>query len=93
MPNPSNVTAFINLLKRRALERDKQQHLALSYGLVVVFFFITTSLPVAASGALALGLCKEVWDKYYGSGFCWYDMLANALGTGAGMATVVAFTG
>jgi hypothetical protein len=93
MPNPSNVTAFINLLKRRALERDKQQHLALSYGLVVVFFFITTSLPVAASGALALGLCKEVWDTYYGSGFCWYDMLANALGTGAGMATVVAFTG
>ena len=93
MPNPSNVTAFINLLKRRALERDKQQHLALSYGLVVVFFFITTSLPAAATCTLALGLCKEVWDKYYGSGFCWYDMLANAVGTGAGMATVVAFTG
>ena len=93
MPNPSNVTAFINLLKRRALERDKQQHLALSYGLVVMFFFITTSLPAAATCTLALGLCKEVWDKYYGSGFCWYDMLANAAGTCAGMATLVAFTG
>jgi len=93
MPNPSNVAAFINLLKRRALERDKQQHLALSYGLVVVFFFIVPSLPAAAACTLALGLCKEVWDTYYGSGFCWYDMLANALGTGAGMATVVAFTG
>ncbi|UQG54447.1 hypothetical protein MIH18_21005 [Marinobacter sp. M3C] len=93
MPNPSNVTAVINLLKRRALERDKQQHLALSYGLVVVFFFIVPSLPVAAGGTLALGLCKEAWDKHYGSGFCWYDMLANAAGTGAGMATIVAFTG
>jgi hypothetical protein len=93
MPNPSNVTAFINLLRRRALERDKQQHLALSYALVVLFFFITSSLPVAAGGTLALGLGKEAWDKYYGSGFCWYDMLANAAGTAAGVASIVAFTG
>lgn len=93
MPNSSNAFAFLNSLKRRALERDKQQHVALSYGLVLLFFFIIPSLPVAAAGTMSLGLCKEIWDKYHGSGFCWYDMLANAVGTGAGMATIVAFTG
>ena len=33
-----------------------------------------------AGGGLATGLGKEIWDACYGSGFCWYDMLGNAIG-------------
>lgn len=28
----------------------------------------------------AIGIIKEIWDKKYGSGFCWYDVLANTVG-------------
>lgn len=93
MPNSSKIRAFVYLLKYRALERDKQQHMALSYGLVLFFFLLFPSLAVATIGTMSLGLCKELWDKDYGSGFCWYDMLANTLGTVAGAATVAALTG
>lgn len=29
---------------------------------------------------LAVGLLKELWDHYYGSGFCWADLVANKIG-------------
>ena len=33
-----------------------------------------------------IGLIKECWDHFWGSGFCWLDMLANAFGIVAGSA-------
>lgn len=93
MPNPPKPAPVLAPLKRRAMERDKQQHLALSFALVVVFFLLFDSLLGAAAGTIALGLGKEVWDKYHGSGFCWFDMLANVLGTAAGIAIIVILSG
>ena len=60
-------------------QQDKQQHYA------VCFLLTLVSLPslgviLATLLTFTVGLSKEIWDKYYGSGFCWYDMLANFLG-------------
>jgi len=40
----------------------------------------------------AIGLAKELWDRRYGTGFCWYDMLANALGMATGLILLIPFT-
>jgi len=60
-------------------QQDKQQHYAVCLLLTLV------SLPylgLIASTLLTftVGLTKEIWDEYYGTGFCWYDMLANFMG-------------
>jgi uncharacterized protein YfiM (DUF2279 family) len=38
-----------------------------------------------------IGLAKECWDHYWGSGFCWLDMLANTMGIAAGSVIVWLF--
>ena len=58
---------------------DKQKHI------YICFLLAIATLPYlgvwfSALLTLSIGLSKECWDKYYGSGFCWYDMLANAAG-------------
>ena len=40
----------------------------------------------------AIGLVKEFWDQRYGTGFCWYDMLANGLGLATGLILLLPFT-
>lgn len=66
-------------------ETDKLKHFGVCFVLQLVFL---PWLSVLASIGLALliGTLKECWDQRYGSGFCWYDMLANVLGIGAGVA-------
>lgn len=63
---------------------DKQQHVACSFVIYLVACAVT---PVAVALALTLlvGLAKEVWDKYYGTGFCYYDLLSNCIGVGLAM--------
>ena len=60
-------------------QRDKQKHFKVCLGLGLV------SLPVM--GLLnsiilisLIGLTKEAFDHFYGSGFCWYDLQANMAG-------------
>ncbi|WP_151704808.1 hypothetical protein [Nitrincola alkalilacustris] len=61
------------------LEHDKRQHLV--YSLILTLFFgWLLGLTAGISIALLIGLAKEVWDHYRGSGFCWIDMIANILG-------------
>jgi hypothetical protein len=31
-------------------------------------------------------LVKECWDHFYGSGFCWFDMTGNLIGSGVALA-------
>jgi len=93
MPDLHTYFRALKLLGNRALERDKLQHLLVSYALILAFLALLGNIAMAVAGTLALGLIKEIWDKYQGSGFCWYDMLANALGAGAGAATIVALNG
>jgi len=60
-------------------QQDKQQHYAVCLLLTLVALPYL-GLIMSALLTLIVGLSKEVWDKYYGSGFCWYDMLANFMG-------------
>jgi hypothetical protein len=70
---------MINQLVFRLTQTDKYQHIFVSFiiMLVCIFFF---SITLSFVLTVIVGIAKEVWDKYYGSGFCWYDMTANMLG-------------
>ena len=68
-------------------QRDKQQHFWLSFA-IVLFALPWAGLLLAAVISAVAGLVKEIWDQHYGSGFCGYDLLADALGIGT--AAVVA---
>ena len=70
---------MINYLIFRLTQPDKYQHIIVSFMMMMVFFFFL-SIPVSFVLTLVVGMVKEIWDKYYGSGFCWYDMLANFVG-------------
>ena len=66
-------------LRERGLEKDKQQHFLYSFLIFVALSLVLA--PITACGlTLLIGLAKEVWDHYFGSGFCWYDMFANMAG-------------
>ena len=65
-------------------QRDKQKHVACSFGLYLLLVSFA-SLWCALVTTLLIGLAKEVWDKYYGSGFCYYDLLSNCIGIGLAM--------
>lgn len=68
-------------------EHDKRQHFAVSLLLfaassllLMLWCSLWPSLVAAATLTLLIGLGKEVWDHFYGSGFCWFDMVANLAG-------------
>ncbi|ARU54998.1 multipass membrane protein [Oleiphilus messinensis] len=73
--NESRVNALIEKL----FEEDKQKHFWYSFWIVVLMLPFT-SLFGAVLTSFFVGVGKEIWDHFYGSGFCWYDMLANAVG-------------
>jgi len=60
-------------------QEDKRQHFI--YSLVIMLGLqCVLSLALALLITLLIGLLKEIWDHYFGSGFCWQDMKANLLG-------------
>ena len=65
-------------------QHDKQQPVVCSF---VIYLFACALAPASVALALTLfiGLMKEVWDKYYGTGFCYYDLLSNCIGVGLAM--------
>jgi uncharacterized protein YfiM (DUF2279 family) len=46
--------------------------------MLISLFFLTIISSLVFT--FAIGIAKEISDKYYGSGFCWYDMFANSIG-------------
>lgn len=66
-------------LLRHYHEEDKRQHFTYSFVLLLMSAF-WLNLWAAVSVVLLIGLVKEVWDHFWGSGFCWIDMAANVLG-------------
>lgn len=74
---------FCHALLKLSQEYDKRQHFFYSLVLMLV-----AALPFqiwfAALVVGLIGLAKECWDHYWGSGFCWLDMLANTMGIAAG---------
>lgn len=63
----------------RMVEEDKAQHIIFAYMAVVGLQFLVPS-GQAVLVVLLIGLLKEFWDLWMGTGFCWYDVLANTLG-------------
>jgi len=71
-------------------EEDKRKHFYCSFVILFVCYFVMDlSLALIATGFI--GLLKEIWDHYLGSGFCWRDMQANALGILAGWLIIIVF--
>lgn len=60
-------------------ESDKIKHFWVCFSLQC-FFLLWLPMLFSVCVTLLIGILKECWDQYYGSGFCWYDMAANILG-------------
>ena len=72
----SNV---INCVVHWLHQKDKQQHIVVSFGIMesnLIFLGLAQSVFLT----FAIGIGKEVWDEYYGTGFCWYDIIGKTLG-------------
>ncbi|MGH1462403.1 MAG: hypothetical protein ACRBB6_10225 [Neptuniibacter sp.] len=72
------------IILEKVRQEDKQQHFWYSFVIFCACCFFL-NLPMALATTLLIGVVKEVWDHYYGSGFCWYDMLANCAGVFSAM--------
>lgn len=75
-----SVSGIFQLLAAKSREEDKQQHFYYSFFIFLFSFLLLPNVAIALLGAFLVGLGKEIWDHYFGSGFCWYDMLANQVG-------------
>ena len=60
-------------------QRDKQKHFKVCLGLGLVLLPVMGLLNSIILISL-IGLTKEAFDHFYGSGFCWYDLQANMAG-------------
>jgi len=74
---------FCHALIKHSQEYDKRQHFFYSLALMLVATLVL-QIWGAALVVVLIGLAKECWDHYWGSGFCWLDMLANTMGIAAG---------
>ena len=81
---------IVRHLQERMREEDKQQHFLYSLGILLLSYCVF-SLAFSLVVTLLIGLGKEIWDHYYGSGFCWWDLLANVLGIFAGLLLIGGF--
>jgi len=63
---------------------DKLLHFYVSLTLMILLgLFLGITLGVLLT--LLLGFFKEIYDRFYGTGFDWLDMLANIIGIGIGL--------
>jgi hypothetical protein len=60
-------------------QRDKQKHFKVCLGLGLVLLPAVGLLNSIILISL-IGLTKEAFDHFYGSGFCWHDLQANMAG-------------
>lgn len=66
------------------MQEDKRQHFLYSF-FFLLLFMVFLPAPWAVLSAFMVGLGKEVWDHFHGSGFCWFDMQANLMGIAMGL--------
>lgn len=71
-------------------QQDKLLHINYS---AAIMFLSALLLPMTYAFLLTalVGLGKEIWDHYYGSGFCVYDMAANFIGISFVVPSLLAF--
>lgn len=73
------ASRFLLTLSKELGQEDRIQHMAWSFWLLLGAAMLWP-LPVAVLTVFFTGICKEIWDKYYGSGFCFYDLTGNCIG-------------
>jgi len=73
-----------SVLVSKIQQDDKHQHVWYSC-IILLILMPMLGWYYALISTIILGLLKEIWDHFWGSGFCWYDMLANALGIFLGL--------
>ena len=79
----------LRLLVLKLGEEDKRKHFWVCFCLQFLFLpWLSVGLSIILT--LLIGTLKECWDQRYGSGFCWYDMLANTLGIAVGLIAFMA---
>ena len=82
---PYFLRQFFVALPFKLREEDKIKHMVWSFGMTLMALAVLS--PVLAFGAVFLiGLAKECWDHFYGSGFCWFDMMGNLIGSAVALA-------
>ena len=80
-----SISRCLSVLPVRLREEDKRKHIAWSFWLMLLAMpFIPATQAIVL--VFLIGLAKECWDQLYGSGFCLFDMLGNALGIAGGLA-------
>jgi hypothetical protein len=75
---------FLNL-PHKLREEDKIKHIYWSF-VLLLFSLVFVTLPEALVLVMLIGLAKEIWDEYFGSGFCMFDITSNLLGCLGGAA-------
>ncbi len=68
-----------NGLLQTMQQEDKARHIICSFMSVMAMQFVV-SVWLAVCLVLLLGLVKELWDLTIGTGFSWYDIVANVVG-------------
>jgi hypothetical protein len=81
---PYFLRQFFMALPFKLREEDKIKHMVWSFWMTLMALAVLSPV-LAFSAVFLLGLAKEWWDKYYGSGFCFYDMTVNLIGILAGL--------
>jgi len=71
---------FLKAIPAKLQEEDKRKHMVWSFWLTVLALCFLSGVE-AFVVVFLIGLGKECWDRYYGSGFCLFDMIGNLLGS------------
>jgi hypothetical protein len=82
----ARLRCWLKHLTNQLTQRDKVQHILCSFGLVAICLLVMPPLQALFLVGL-IGFAKEVYDHFFGSGFCLYDMGGNAIGMAVGMMT------
>ncbi len=85
---PTTIHQFFMDLPLKLREEDKVKHMVWSFWLTLGAWLVM-SVPLAFVAVFLLGLAKECWDARYGSGFCWFDMTGNLIGSVAALMLVL----
>ena len=88
----ADLSSFVRTILAKMQEEDKRKHIVWSFWLILVALLF---LPVAEAfiAVFMIGLAKECWDHFYGSGFCLFDILGNLLGSIIGTLLFLAISG
>lgn len=87
-----SFSRFVRAIPAKMREADKRKHVAWSFWLTLAALVFLPGAPALVLVFL-VGLAKECWDHFYGSGFCLFDMLGNALGMALGLSLTLVVAG